>query len=169
MLLSELIQEDLIKIDLEATDKWEAIEILVDLLVAAHELRLTDRGEVLQAVMARERSLSTGLESGLAVPHGAVECVSDIIACLGVSRKGIPFDSLDGQPAYLVALLVIPKGSFQRHVRTLAGIARLASNPELRRRIIEASSPRQVMEVIYELELTTEPGTPVEPKPQDAL
>jgi mannitol/fructose-specific phosphotransferase system IIA component (Ntr-type) len=115
--------------------------------------------------MARERSLSTGLESGLAVPHGAVECVSDIIACLGVSRNGIPFESLDGQPAHLVALLVIPKGSFQRHVRTLAGIARLASNPELRRRIIEAGSPKQVLEVIYELELAAEAGTPVEPSP----
>jgi mannitol/fructose-specific phosphotransferase system IIA component (Ntr-type) len=164
LLLSELIQEDLIKVGLEAADKWEAIEILVDMLIAAHELRLTDRGEVLQAVMARERSLSTGLESGLAVPHGAVDCVSDIIACLGVSRNGIPFESLDGQSAHLVALLVIPKGSFQRHVRTLAGIARLASNPELRRRIIEATGPKQVMEAIYTLELEAEAGTPVEPK-----
>jgi PTS system fructose-specific IIA component len=165
LLLSELIQEDLIKVGLEAADKWEAIEILVDTLITAHELRLTDRGEVLQAVMARERSLSTGLERGLAVPHGAVECVSDIIACLGVSKNGIPFNSLDSQPAHLVALLVIPKGSFQRHVRTLAGIARLASNPELRRRIIEAVGPKQVMEAIYELELGSEAGTAAEPTP----
>lgn len=153
MLLSELIQEDLIHIGLEAADKWEAIEVLIDRLIAAHEIRLTDRGEVLQAVNARERSLSTGLEHGLAVPHGAVECVTDIIACLGVSRTGIAFESMDGKPATLIALLVIPKGSFQQHVRTLAAIARLAANPELRRRIREAESPRQVVAAIHELEL----------------
>ena len=155
MLLSELIQEDLIHLGLEAADKWEAIEVLVDRLIAAHEIRLTSRGEVLAALTARERSLSTGLEHGLAVPHGAVDCVGDIIACLGVSRAGIPFESMDGKPANLVALLVIPKGSFQQHVRTLAAIARLASNPELRRRIIEADSPAQVVAVIHELELGT--------------
>src|SRR4030042_310584 len=54
---------------MEAADKWEAIEVLVDRLIAAHELRLTDRGEVLAAVTARERSLSTGLEQGLAGPR----------------------------------------------------------------------------------------------------
>jgi mannitol/fructose-specific phosphotransferase system IIA component (Ntr-type) len=153
VLLSELIQEDLIQIGMEAADKWEAIEALVDRLIATHEIRLTDRGEVLAAVTARERSLSTGLEQGLAVPHGAVECVNDIIACLGVSPAGVPFASLDGMPAHLIVLLVIPKGSFQRHVRTLAAIARLASNPELRRRIIEAGSPREVTAAIHELEL----------------
>ncbi len=158
MLLSELIQEDLILTGMEAADKWEAIEVLVDLLIAAHEIRLIDRGEVLAAVHARERSISTGLEQGLAVPHGSVECVSDIIACLGVSRAGIPFDSPDGQPAHLIVLLVIPKGTFQRHVRTLAAIARLASNPELRRRIIEAADPRAVLQAIQQLELEAELG-----------
>jgi mannitol/fructose-specific phosphotransferase system IIA component (Ntr-type) len=158
VLLSELIQEDLIRLGMEANDKWEAIEVLTDLLVAAHEIRLTDRGEVLAAVTARERSLSTGLERGLAVPHGACECVSDIIACLGVSRAGIPFESLDGEPAHLIVLLVIPKGTFQRHVRTLAAIARLASTPELRRRIIEAASPGEVTAAIHESELSAAAG-----------
>lgn len=158
MLLSELIQADVIKIGLEATNKWEAIEELIDLLITAHELRLTDRAEVAEAVFTRERSLSTGLEHGLAVPHGSVDCVNDIIAGLGVSRRGIPFESLDGRPAHIVALLVIPKGAFQRHVRTLAGIARLAMNPDLRRRIIAAERPEQVMDVLYELEVSAERG-----------
>jgi len=162
VLLSELIQEDLIQLGLEAADKWEAIEVLVDRLIAAHELRLPDRGEVLAAVTARERSLSTGLEQGLAVPPGAVACVRDIIACLGVSPAGVPFASLDAQPAHLIALLVIPRGAFQRHVRTLAALARLASNPELRRRIIEASSAREVIAAIHELELAAAEG-PQEP------
>jgi len=152
VLLSELIQEDLVKMDLEASNKWDAIEELVDLLISSHELRLTNRAEVVDTVFAREKSLSTGLEHGLAVPHGAVECVGDILAAVGLSKNGIPFDSLDGNPARLVVLLVIPKGAAQRHVRTLAGIARLASNQGLRQRILEAQSPSEILEAIYILE-----------------
>ena len=106
MLLSELIQPDLIKIGLEATDKWEAIEELVDHLISNYELRVDDRSEVIEAVEARERSLSTGLEHGLAVPHGAVECVTETITCIGIAKEGIPFDTRDGKPARLIVLLI---------------------------------------------------------------
>jgi mannitol/fructose-specific phosphotransferase system IIA component (Ntr-type) len=113
---------------------------------------MADRAEVTEAVMNRERSLSTGLEHGLAVPHGAVSCVHDILVSLGISREGVPFESVDGQPARLVVLLIIPEGSFQRHVRTLATIARLASDRELRERVYNAEAPEEVMEAIAELE-----------------
>jgi mannitol/fructose-specific phosphotransferase system IIA component (Ntr-type) len=96
--------------------------------------------------------MSTGLARGLAVPHGAVDCVREVVAGLGVSRAGIPFESADGKPARLVILLVIPSDSFQRHVGTLAGIARLARNQDLRDRICSAESAARVMDVIYELE-----------------
>lgn len=155
MLLSEMVQEDLVKVGLEATNKWEAIEELIDLLISQHELRLNDRSEVIDALFTREKSLSTGLEHGLAVPHGSVDCVNEIVATMGIS-SGIPFDSVDGKPAQLVVLLVIPKGKFQRHVRTLAGIARLARNQALRERIYGAKSPTEVVEAIYEFEATEE-------------
>lgn len=152
VLLSEMVQKDLVKIELESRTKWDAIEELVDLLITAHELRLVNRPEVVDALFARERSLSTGLEHGLAVPHGSVDCTSDILAAVGISKEGIPFDSLDGKPAELIVLLVIPKGAAQQHVRTLAGIARLAENAELRRRIRSARSADEVLEVIFEFE-----------------
>ncbi len=147
MVLSELIQEDVIKVGLDARDKWEAIPELVDLLVAAHEIRREDRETVIEAVLSREKSLSTGLKYGLAVPHGAVDCVQDVVAALGTSA-GIPFETVDDKPARLVVLLVIPRGSFQRHVRTLAGVSRLATIPELRERLVSASSAREIMEVL---------------------
>ena len=153
MQLSELIQEDVIKVGLEARDKWEAIEELVDVLVAAHEIRQNDRAAVIEAVGARERSFSTGLKYGLAVPHGAVDCVKDIVAALGTSAAGIPFESVDDAPARLVILLIIPKGSFQQHVRTLAGVRRLATRPELRERVLNAVSPDEVIAAIHELEM----------------
>ena len=125
---------------------------LVDLLISAHELRLGDRAAVIEAVCAREKSMSSGLARGLAVPHGAVDCVQEIVAALGVSRTGIPFESADGNPARLIILLVIPRDTFQEHVGTLAGIARLAGNQNLRDRICAAGSAVDVMNLIYELE-----------------
>jgi mannitol/fructose-specific phosphotransferase system IIA component (Ntr-type) len=151
--LSDLIQEDVIRLPLRAADKWQAIEELVDVLVDAHELRLTDRAEVIEAVTTRERSMSTGIGHGIAVPHGAVDRVREIIAALGISREGVPFQAADGKPVHIVVLLVIPKGSFQQHVRTLAGIARLARTEELRERIIGATGVTEVMDAIYEVEL----------------
>jgi len=151
--LSELIQEDVIKVGLTARDKWEAIEELVDVLVAAHEIRLADRAEVVQAVQARERSFSTGLKYGLAVPHGAVDCVEEIVAALGTCPRGIPFESADGAPARLVILLVLPRRTFQHHVRTLAAVSRLATAPELRERVLAAASPEELAASLQSLEI----------------
>ena len=148
MRLTEILREDIIKVNLDATNKWEAIQELVDLLISAHELRLTDRHEIIESVFARERSLSTGLEHGIAVPHTVAHCVEEVIGALGISQKGIPFESRDDQPAKLVILLLIPQGAFQRHVRTLAGIARLGVNPELRNQLFDAKSAADVMDVL---------------------
>jgi mannitol/fructose-specific phosphotransferase system IIA component (Ntr-type) len=154
VLLSELIQEDVIKVGLSARDKWEAIDELVDVLVAAHELRLADRMTVIEAVRIRENSFSTGLKYGLAVPHGSVDCVGEILAALGTSAAGIPFESADGQPARLVVLLVIPKGTFQQHVRTLAGVSRLATRPEMREKVLAAATPAELAHAIRDFEVS---------------
>ncbi len=148
MRLSEILREDIIKVDLDAVNKWEAIRELTDLLISAHELRLTDRDEIIEAVFTRERSLSTGLEHGIAVPHAVANCVEDIIGALGTTQKGIPFESRDGKPAKLIILLLIPQGAFQRHVRTLAGIARMGSSPELRNQLFDAKTPDDVINVL---------------------
>ena len=149
MLLTEVIREDLIKVGLQAQDKWEAIEELVDVLISLHELSLSDRSEVVKAVTEREKSLSTGLEHGVAVPHAAVDCVDDIVGVLGTS-PGIPFQSHDGQDARMIILLLIPRGSFQQHVRTLAGIAKLGSIPRIRDKVYQAKTATQIMQALHE-------------------
>jgi mannitol/fructose-specific phosphotransferase system IIA component (Ntr-type) len=160
MQLNEFLREDLVNVALDAKDKWEAIEQLVDMLIASHEIRLTDRAEVLEAVFARERSLSTGLEYGVAVPHAAVSCVDEIIGAMAISKTGILFDSVDGQPAQLIILLLIPRDSFQRHVRTLAAIARLGSHHRLRDALLDAQSAGDVIALLLQGENET---------PDDAL
>jgi mannitol/fructose-specific phosphotransferase system IIA component (Ntr-type) len=146
--LTELFQEDVIRVGLRARDKWEAIEELVDTLVSAHEIRLADRPLVIEAVNVRERSFSTGLKYGLAIPHGTVDCVKDLIAAMGTSRGGIPFESADGAPARLVILLLIPKATFQQYVPTLAGISGIATEAGLRDAILAADTAQEVMTVL---------------------
>jgi len=78
--------------------------------------------------------------------------VTDIIVALGTSSEGIPFESVDESPARLVILLVIPKGSLQQHVRTLAGVSAFGTRPELRERALAATSAQEIMDAIHELE-----------------
>ena len=148
MLLGEILHKDVIKPRLEARDKMEAIEELIDVLVEAHELPLSLRDHVVSAVVQRENSMSTGMEHGIALPHGASERVDDVIGALGISREGVPFDSLDGQPARLIILLIIPRDNFQGHVRTLAGVANLLGNAECRDALMAARDADAVMELI---------------------
>jgi len=152
MLLGEILHEGVVKTEMEATTKEEAIEELVDLLVEAHEIPMSLRDHVLDVVMERERSMSTGMEKGIALPHGASSRVQEIVGALGIVPEGLPFDSLDGEPARLVVLLVLPKDRFQAHVRTLAGIAHLLGNPTFRQQLVSAADAERVLELIENAE-----------------
>lgn len=149
MRLMELLSAELIKIDLQARSKQEAIEELVDLLVSEHEIRMRDRGPVLAAILKREAQMSTGMEHGIAIPHGTVDLLDEVVAALGISKEGVDFDSLDGKPARLVLLMAIPRNAFRSHVRTLASVARLFNHEEMRDAIIGAKSAEAVLETIH--------------------
>jgi mannitol/fructose-specific phosphotransferase system IIA component (Ntr-type) len=135
-------------VGLRATTKQEAIDELVDLLVEKGEVAPGDRERVAQAVLERERSRSTGMEHGVALPHGAVDGLDDIAAALGVSSAGIEWKSLDKQPTHLVLLLAIPQNTLQVHVKTLAGIARLLNDDELRRKLRSATTSAEAYAAI---------------------
>jgi len=156
MKLSEIIGDYEIKIDLEAEDKMEAIEELIDLLISEHEVSLRNRDYILEVVFKRESSVSTGVGGGVAIPHGTVECIDDIVGAIGISRTGIDFVSFDGEPVYIVLLLLVPKTKFNKHIKTLAHIARLFNEESVRDRIRDAESPEEVFEIIEEVEKTFE-------------
>ena len=126
----------------DPADKWTAIERLVEHLVARGHLREEIREEVLEAILSRERSMSTGMEQGVAIPHAAVEDVPEIIGCMGVvqSGEGLNFESIDGDAARLVVLLVIPKAQKLLHIRTLAETARVLAKESVRAGLLAATS-----------------------------
>lgn len=152
MKLSKFLRPELIKVGLEAKDKWDAITQLIDLAKQAGEIPPEHRDKILETVFERERSMSTGMEKGIAIPHASLALIDHVVGAIGVARTGIPFESLDGQPASLIILLVIPKDKFQQHVRTLAGIARLFNHDEMTRALRQAKNPDEAMEIITEEE-----------------
>lgn len=152
MLLGELLHESVITTDLQAESKYEAIEELIDLLVTAHEIPLSLREHIVEVVVEREKSMSTGMEKGVAIPHGSTDSVEDIIGAMGISRHDIPFESIDGEPVRLVILLIMPRKDFQGHVRALAGIAHILLNDSLRETLKGTRDVRKVLDLIEEEE-----------------
>ena len=146
--LTSLLAPDLVKIGLTARTKAGAIAELVDFLVARGKVASGDREAVLKAVLDREDSLSTGMEHGIALPHGSVDCVPELVGTLGISHEGIEFASLDGKPAHLLVCLVVPRSRTSRHVRTLAGIAHLLNNESLRNMLLAAKTSEEAMAII---------------------
>ena len=152
MRLMDLLRDDLVQAPLAARTRDEACAELVDALIAAGELPAKTRREVLDAIATRERSQPTGLGSGVAVPHGLVDVAPDIIAAMGIAPPGegggIDFSAVDGQPARIIFLMIVPHNRLQAHVRTLAGVARLLNDHGFRDRLLAARSPSAIMEVI---------------------
>lgn len=152
MLLGDILHTSVVKTQLEAKDKYEAIEELVDLLVRSEQIPESLRRHIIDAIEEREHSLSTGMEHGIALPHGSSDQINEIVAAMGISQEGVPFDTLDGEPARLIILILLPRRNFQGHVRTLAGIAHLLNNGVFRERLMSAASVGEALALIHDEE-----------------
>ncbi len=155
MKLSQLLTEDLVLLPLVANDKWELIQKLARAAVDAGALAPERFDTVYAALVARERSMTTGMESGVAIPHAAVDGIEEVIAVLGLCPDGVPFDSLDGQPARIVVGLVIPRVKKLLHIKTLAEIAKLLARAEVREALLATRSPAEALTVVREKERET--------------
>lgn len=150
MKLSELIDTQAIVSDIQAATKEEAIAELVAALAAAGKVAKADTEKLCAALMAREQLGSTGIGQGLAVPHAKHENVADLVAAFGRSRKGIEFDSLDGDPAYLVFLLLSNKEASGLHLEALAYITKLLRDDVFCRFLKEAKDRAEIVELLKE-------------------
>ena len=150
MQLQEIFGPGDVLLDLPAHDKWEAIAALVAHLAASGRIPKEREEELLECVLERERSMSTGMERGLAIPHAAVEGLEQLASVIGVVRepKGLDFESIDGAATRLVVLLLIPRAQKLLHIRTLADIARGLGSAELREALVLTENPSQAWEVM---------------------
>ncbi len=123
MMLTRILQLTCIKVPLMGTDKDSVITELVDIL--AENGLLQNKQAASEAVFTRERTRSTGIGSGIAIPHGKTSAVRELVMAMGITQQGIDFDSVDKKPVYIVILLVSPLDQTGPHIQALARISRL--------------------------------------------
>ena len=146
MKLCELLDVATVLPEMTSTDKTEAVEELVDLLVRAG--RVDDRQGVIEAVMAREAQQTTGIGSGVGVPHAKHATIKKLTAALGVSRSGVEFDSVDDKPVQVVFLILARLNDPGPHIQALAEIARLLQIPGFYRKLVAAKTPAELLAAI---------------------
>jgi fructose-specific phosphotransferase system IIA component len=146
MTLTEILQPSCVKVPLESKDKKSAIIELVDLLNANG--LLLDKDIVLEAVLAREQTRSTGIGSKIAIPHGKCNAVKELVMSLGVAGEPIDFESVDGKPATIVILLVSPADQTGPHIQALAKISRLMLDEEFKQGLEKATSAEQAYQLL---------------------
>jgi PTS system fructose-specific IIC component/PTS system nitrogen regulatory IIA component len=151
MLLQRVFAPGSIKIGLESEDKDELFEELVDML-AKEGGRDFPRTSVLTAVREREDKMSTGIKKGIALPHGKAEGLPGLIGALGISRRGIEYASLDGEPVYLVFMLVSSVKDSELHLAALKRLAILLDDPEFYTDLLRADSPARANAIIRNYE-----------------
>ena len=152
MRLSELFAAQDVPVSFAPADKWAAIRELVAHLVRRDRLQADQAPAVVEAVLAREKSMSTGMEHGIAIPHAAVDGVDGVRAAMGIVAEGasLGFDSIDGRPTRVVVLLVIPRAQKLLHIRTLADIARVLGRDAVREQLVAAVTPEAAWAVLAE-------------------
>lgn len=128
MILQDVLLPEFIKVNMEAEDKDEAFEELVDYYCQADNS--DEHDEILDAIITREAKMSTGIHKGIAVPHGKTNAVSTIRGVLGISKKGIHYDSLDGEPVYLLFMIISPMEDSEKYLRLLKHLAELMEIPQ---------------------------------------
>jgi mannitol/fructose-specific phosphotransferase system IIA component (Ntr-type) len=147
MTLANLLSADQIIPEMLASERWAAIDELVDLLEKKGFVAPLDRPEISAALKVREQTMSTGIGMGIAIPHASSPRVNNVLAAFGRSKEGIEFGSLDHVPVRFVVLFVVPKDQFQIHLRTLAAIAKFLNDRGVRDRLATAESPGEILEI----------------------
>jgi mannitol/fructose-specific phosphotransferase system IIA component (Ntr-type) len=134
--------------DMQSGDRWQAIDELIANLVATGKIKSEDREAVTTVVKKRETSMSTGIGFGIGIPHASTDLITEVVGALGRSKKGIDFDALDNQPVKIVVLFLVPQGQFQKHLHTLAKIAKMLHKADFRSALEQAADVEAMLKAI---------------------
>src|SRR3954468_13427676 len=146
--LGDILTKEQIITDLQAGDRWQAIDELINNLVVTGKIKPEHHDAIAAVVKKRESSMSTGIGFGIGIPHASTDLIYEVVGALGRSRKGVNFDALDNQPVNLVVLFLVPQGQFQKHLHTLAKIAKLLHKKEFRQALETAPDAAYMYQLI---------------------
>jgi len=146
MNLTQILQPGCVKVPLEGRDRQAVITELVDLL--NEKGLLLDKKIVLDAVLMREQTRSTGIGSGIALPHGKCKGVRELVMAIGIAGEPIDFASVDGKPVKIVILLASPIDQTGPHIQALARISRLMLDMKFKEQLEKAASADEVYSLL---------------------
>ena len=136
--IEELLTKDRISFNLKGLTKEEVIDELIEILFNDNVIEDKDKFKI--AVMKREEEFSTGIGNGIGIPHGKSKFVTEAAIAFGISKNGVDFDSMDGEPAHLIFLIAVPEKSDDIHLKVLSYISRRLMHNEVRQALIEAEN-----------------------------
>jgi mannitol/fructose-specific phosphotransferase system IIA component (Ntr-type) len=148
MKLANLLSAEQILLDMEADHHWTAIVELVDHLVSIGQLPASHYDAMLDSFRVREELLSTGIGSGVAIPHAFSDHLEKVVAVFGRSKAGIDFTALDNAPVHLIILFIVPRTNYHLHLKTLAAIAKIFVNREILEQLNAAEVPEEVLAIL---------------------
>jgi PTS system nitrogen regulatory IIA component len=148
MKISEILNKNLLIPNLQSKNKKGVLEELAGVLVA--QRKLPDLESVVEVLLDREKLGSTGIGDGIAIPHGKIRDLGEVVASFGRSREGVEFESIDQKPTHLFFLLLAPENSAGIHLKALARISRLLKDPNFRKRLMEAEDEEGLFQIISE-------------------
>jgi mannitol/fructose-specific phosphotransferase system IIA component (Ntr-type) len=146
--LGDILSREQIITDLRAANRWEAIDELIENLVMTGRIKPEHQEAIAAVVKKRESSMSTGIGFGIGIPHASTDLIYEVVGALGRSTKGVNFDALDNQPVNLVMLFLVPQGQFQKHLHTLANIAKLLHKADFRQALEQATDAEAMLQII---------------------
>jgi fructose-specific phosphotransferase system IIA component len=135
-----------VSLNLRGTNKEEIISELSGILYSAG--KITDRILVTDDVLQRERTMSTGMQHGIALPHAKTDGAKNLSVAVGIKREGVEFDSIDGEPSKVFIFIVSPKKASGPHIQFLAAVGTVLKDKEIRERLVEAQSPAEVISLL---------------------
>ena len=148
MNLGDILTTQQVVPELQSSNRWEVIDELIGTLVQCGRVKPEHREAITSVVKKRETSMSTGIGFGIGIPHASTDLIYEVVGSLGRSRTGVSFDALDNQPVNLVMLFLVPQGQFQKHLHTLANIAKLLHKAEFRQALEQAPDAEAMLRII---------------------
>lgn len=148
MKVMDFLSPEAISANIQAADKKDTIKELVGLLIKSREIKEKDRDKVAKVIFEREALGSTGIGQGIGIPHGKFAGVKRLVGACGISRKGVNFESLDGEPVYIFFLLVAPENSAGPHLKALARVSRLLKDKYFRDTLKAAKDEKALIKII---------------------
>ncbi len=147
MNLKKLLGKENVFLDLKSSSKKDIIKEMIDRLVVSGKIK--DREAALEAVLTREEKMSTGMENGIAIPHGKTDSVDNLITAVALKKEGVDFDSMDRQVSTIFIMTISPQSRSGPHIQFLAEVSKLLKEPEAREMLLAARTVEEVIRVFY--------------------